>query len=94
MNYSGAFVDEWVCRKSVDSDGDGVTDDRDVCPNTLSGKEVYGDDGCAKSITSESVSSSVTVLRFTVFEFSLLVVGVPFGLYYLDYSDTKNESKR
>ena len=42
---------------------------------------------------SESVSSSVTVLGFTVFEFSLLIVGVLFWSYYLDYSDTKNESK-
>ena len=58
-------------------------DDRDVCPNTSSGKEVYADDGCAKSITSESVSSSVTVLGFTVVEFSLIIVGLLFGLIIL-----------
>ena len=45
-----AFVDENGCAENqLDSDGDGVTDDRDVCPNTISGKEVYADDGCAKS---------------------------------------------
>ena len=79
-----AFVDENGCAENqLDSDEDGVTDDRDVCPNTLSGKEVYADDGCAKSITSESVSSSVTVLGFTVVEFSLIIVGVLFGLIIL-----------
>ena len=78
-----AFVDTNGCAKyELDSDGDGIGDDADNCPNTELGKEVYPD-GCAVLVGESTISGSDLIMGFSPLIFSLIALGGSIGSIFL-----------
>jgi hypothetical protein len=73
------FVDENGCAKyQLDSDDDGIGDDKDNCPNTELDVEVYPN-GCPLPIDESSISAGNLIMGFSPLTFSLMAIGGAIG---------------
>jgi hypothetical protein len=69
-----AFVDENGCAQNqLDSDSDGIRDDKDNCPNTELGKKVYPD-GCPVPVDESTISANDTIMGFSSMTFSIMAI--------------------